>query len=193
MSLVPLLSAPWHIQVHAFAAMAALVLGIIQFAAPKGTVPHRVIGPVWVILMATVIVSAVFIVHPRAPGEPITAHFTFIHYIFIPLTTFGLVGGLIRIFRGGPDMKRHGGSFMGIFIGGLVIAGFFTFMPGRIMHDVVFDKRLSDNPIAYDAPYLYFLPGAEPPEREVPDAYRKEQASEDFNETDETNDAADSD
>ena len=41
MSLQPLLDAPWVIQLHAFGAMFAFVLGIVQFAAPKGTLPHK--------------------------------------------------------------------------------------------------------------------------------------------------------
>jgi uncharacterized membrane protein len=39
MSLAPLLSAPLVIQVHAFAAMAAFVLGVVQLAAPRGRFP----------------------------------------------------------------------------------------------------------------------------------------------------------
>jgi uncharacterized membrane protein len=35
MSLAPLLQALPQIQIHAFAAMAAFVLGLVQFAAPK--------------------------------------------------------------------------------------------------------------------------------------------------------------
>ena len=37
MSLAPLLNAPLVVQLHALAAMAALVLGIVQLVAPKGT------------------------------------------------------------------------------------------------------------------------------------------------------------
>jgi uncharacterized membrane protein len=41
MSLAPLLNAAPAIPVHAFAAMAAFVLGEVQFATPNGTRPHR--------------------------------------------------------------------------------------------------------------------------------------------------------
>ena len=54
MSLEPLLAAPLATRVHAFAAMAAFALGAAQLAAPKGTVPHRTIGWIWVLLMVTV-------------------------------------------------------------------------------------------------------------------------------------------
>ena len=44
MSLEPLLAAAPVVQIHAFAAMSAFVLGVIQLAAPKGTLPHRTLG-----------------------------------------------------------------------------------------------------------------------------------------------------
>lgn len=58
MSLAPLLDAAPAIPLHAFAAMAAFVLGIVQFAAPKGTLPHRTVGWIWVALMAMVAASS---------------------------------------------------------------------------------------------------------------------------------------
>jgi uncharacterized membrane protein len=51
MSLAPLLDAAPAIPLHAFAAMTAFALGVVQFAAPKGTLPHRTIGWIWVCLM----------------------------------------------------------------------------------------------------------------------------------------------
>ena len=47
MSLAPLLNAAPAIPVHAFAAMAVFVLGVVQLAAPKGTLPHRTLGWIW--------------------------------------------------------------------------------------------------------------------------------------------------
>jgi len=60
-SLAPLLNAEPVIQVHAFAAIAALALGIVQLSAPKGTLPHRSMGWIWVTLMLIVSISAFFI------------------------------------------------------------------------------------------------------------------------------------
>src|SRR5205814_8805961 len=61
MSFAPLLDAAPAIPLHAFAAMTAFALGIVQFAAPKGTLPHRTIGWVWVGLMAAVAISSLWI------------------------------------------------------------------------------------------------------------------------------------
>jgi uncharacterized membrane protein len=47
MSLAPLLDAAPAIPVHAFAAMTAF-LRVVQLAAPKGTLPHRTLGWIWV-------------------------------------------------------------------------------------------------------------------------------------------------
>lgn len=44
MSLTPLLNASLAIQLHAIAAMSAFALGVVQLAAPKGTLPHLTIG-----------------------------------------------------------------------------------------------------------------------------------------------------
>jgi uncharacterized membrane protein len=61
MTLAPLLDAPAVIQIHAFAAIAAFAIGLVQLSAPKGTVPHRLIGWSWVMLMLTVAISSFFI------------------------------------------------------------------------------------------------------------------------------------
>ena len=42
--------------------MSALLLGAIQFAAPKGTIPHRTVGWTWVGLMVVMLTTA-FINH----------------------------------------------------------------------------------------------------------------------------------
>lgn len=137
MSLQPLLEAPWIVQVHAFAAIVAFFLGIIQFAAPKGTLPHKTLGAVWIVLMTAVTVSSVFIRPALYPGLPVSQWFGPIH-IFTVITAVGIFGGVHYLIRGGAILKGHKGPFMGIFIGGLIIAGGFAFLPGRIMHAVVF-------------------------------------------------------
>ena len=58
MTLAPLLSASPAIQLHAFAAMAALALGLAQFGGPKGTGLHRTLGWLWVVLMRMICAAA---------------------------------------------------------------------------------------------------------------------------------------
>jgi uncharacterized membrane protein len=130
MSLDPLLQAAPVIRVHAFAAIAAFLLGVIQLAAPKGTLPHRIVGWAWASLMLVIGVSAFFIHEIRlwGPWSPI-------HLIAI-FTLVMLPVGVLRAHR--HDVAAHRRTMLGLFIGGLVVAGLFTFVPGRIMYHVVF-------------------------------------------------------
>lgn len=137
MSLEPLLSAPWIIQVHAFGAIAGFFLALIQFAAPKGTLPHKTIGVLWMVILFTVAVSSIFIRPAYYPGLPFIQWFSWIH-IFTLLTFWALIEGSFYLLRGGPKLKKHSGAFTGLFIGGLLIAGAFAFLPGRTMHKVLF-------------------------------------------------------
>ncbi len=137
MTLEPLLAASPVVQAHAFFAMAAFALGVVQLAAPKGTLPHRTAGIVWMLLMLIVATSSAFITHPVGFGDPFWARFSFIH-LFTLLTFFGLARGAYFLMRGGKALKRHVGPLTGVFIGGLVIAGALAFAPGRIMHQVAF-------------------------------------------------------
>lgn len=130
MTLQPLLSASPAIQIHAFAAMAAFVLGIVQLSAPKGTLPHRTLGWIWVLLMTTVCVSAFFIHELRWWGEWSPIHLLAIFtLIMLPLAV-----NRARQHR----VSAHERAMVSLFLGALVIAGLFTFTPGRIMHAVVF-------------------------------------------------------
>lgn len=137
MTLEPLLTAPPVVQAHAFGAMAGFALGIVQFLAPKGTLPHKTLGVIWIIIMATVGISSAFIQHPVEPGDPFWRRFSFIH-LFTLLTAYALLQGGWLLLRGGPGMRFHSRPFAGLFIGGLVIAGVLAFLPGRVMHQVVF-------------------------------------------------------
>jgi uncharacterized membrane protein len=130
MSLAPLLNAESVIQIHAFAAIAAFGLGIVQLTAPKGTLRHRAIGWIWVVLLAMVALSSFFIHEIKLIGP-----FSPIHLLSI-FTLVMLPLALAHARR--HEVQRHRKAMTSIFIGALVIAGAFTFLPGRIMHAVVF-------------------------------------------------------
>jgi uncharacterized membrane protein len=130
MSLAPLLDAPAAIQLHAFAALAAFAVGAAQLAAPKGTLPHRLVGWSWVTLMVGVAVSSFWIHELRVwgPWSPI-------HLLSI-FTLAALPFAVMHARR--HRVARHRKAMVGIFTGALVVAGLFTLLPGRIMHAVVF-------------------------------------------------------
>jgi uncharacterized membrane protein len=130
MSLAPLLEAASAIPLHAFAAMAAFVLGLVQFAAPKGTLPHRTIGWIWVVLMVVVAASSFWIHQIRLVGP-----FSPIHLLSI----FTLVMLPLAVWRAHTHrVTDHRRAMILLFAGALVVAGLFTLVPGRIMHRVIF-------------------------------------------------------
>ncbi len=129
MTLQPLLDASPAIQAHAFAAMAAFALGFVQLAAPKGTLPHRTIGYVWVVLMLVICITSFWIQDLRVwgPWSPI-------HLLSI-FTLATLPFAILHARR--HRVSQHRNAMIAMFAGALLIAGLFTFVPGRIMHAVV--------------------------------------------------------
>jgi len=130
MSLEPLLQAPLAIQLHAAAALSALVLGIVQFTAPKGTLPHRAVGYVWVALMAIVALSSFWIHELRIVGPWSPIHLIAI-YVLIALPFAVWSARRHRV-------TTHKRNMIGMFLGGLIGAGLFTLVPGRILGQALF-------------------------------------------------------
>src|SRR3984893_2289738 len=130
MSLTPLLEAAPAIPLHAFAAMAAFALGVVQLTAPKGTLPHRALGWIWVGLMAGGALSSFWIHQIRllGPWRPI-------HLLSICTLAILPLGVWMAHRHRVADHRR---IMIYTFSGALVIAGLFTLLPGRIMHAVVF-------------------------------------------------------
>ncbi len=94
MRLAPLLQASPAIQVHVAAAVLAILLGAYQFLARKGSVPHRVIGWIWVVLLGSICISSFFI-----PGS-----------IFIgPVSVFHALSvyTLWSLYRGTKAARQH--------------------------------------------------------------------------------------
>jgi uncharacterized membrane protein len=130
MTLAPLLEAAPAIPLHAFAAMGAFVLGVVQLAAPKGTLPHRALGWIWVSLMALVAISSFWIHQIRLLGPWSPIHL---------LSIFVLLMLPLAVWRAHQHRVADHRLIMTLtFSGALVIAGLFTLLPGRIMHAVVF-------------------------------------------------------
>jgi uncharacterized membrane protein len=117
------------IKIHLAAAVGALFLGGVMLASRKGRTFHRIAGWVWVTIMATVAVSSIFI-RTLNPG-----HFSWIHG-FTAVTLLALPIGVVA--AKSHNVKTHRGTMMGMFLGGLVIAGLFTFVPGRLMFQMFF-------------------------------------------------------
>jgi uncharacterized membrane protein len=151
MTLAPLLAASPLIQLHAYLGMAAVVVGVVQVAAPKGTVPHRAFGWTWIVLIAVMMILAI-IDHANRTSyfwdlfdtgvcsgdatSPVRAtscasiHLISIYFIL------ALPFGALAARRGEIALHRYSmlWLFWGIFMTGTML----TAVPHRIMHAVIF-------------------------------------------------------
>ena len=130
MDFSPLLQASPLIQIHAAAALIALVIGALQFFRTKGDRPHRAIGRIWVSLMALVALSSFFIWTIRLWGL-----FSPIHLISI--FTLAMLWRGVQFARQ-RKIAWHKRTMTYTYCLALIVTGFFTFYPGRIMYRVAF-------------------------------------------------------
>ncbi len=130
MTLEPLLSAPFAIQFHVATVVPAAVLGAILLLRRKGTRMHRLFGRVWIGLMVATALST-FLIHTINQFHG----FSLIHLLSIA-TLSGCYHAVTAARRG--DIRSHRLAIRTVYVGGIVIAGGFTFLPGRIMHSVLF-------------------------------------------------------
>jgi uncharacterized membrane protein len=149
MTLEPLLEAPPLVQVHAVLAVAAIALGVVQLAAPKGKLPHRTLGWTWISLIAMMLIVA-FFNHDILPWDPFgpavccrgtdscargSASCASIHLISVYFL-LALPYGALHARR--HDLIGHRNAMLWLFLGVLLVGTVLTFVPHRIMHDVVF-------------------------------------------------------
>ncbi len=120
------------IAVHLATALPALLLGPVILFNRKGDRRHRWLGRIWVGLMMVTAVASAFI---RSPGTGIAGTgFSFIHLF----TIWTLIGVPLAVFaiRAG-DIKGHRTAMIGLYFG-LVVAGAFTLIPGRLLGNWLF-------------------------------------------------------
>ena len=125
-----LLSQSQPIPLHALAAIFAILLGAIQLLSRKGTLIHKALGWVWVLLMLAVSVSSLFIHEINMWGKYSPIHILSLWTIFCLLLAIYFV----RI----GNIKRHKQIMVLSYLLALILTGLFTLLPGRVMHTVIF-------------------------------------------------------
>ena len=133
MNLTPLLEAPLAVKLHVATVLPAFVLGAyLILASKKGAPLHRALGYLYLSLMGATSLAAMF-VHGIAPDWPLGL--SPIH-LFVPLTLYYAIAGW-RAARA-HNVRAHKNAMLGLYTGALLIAGAFTFLPGRIMFRIFF-------------------------------------------------------
>ncbi len=128
MTLEPFWAATPAIQVHAVAALLSLGVGGAVLSARKGTSIHKAAGWAWIVLMTATAVSSFWILEIRQNS------FSPIHLLSI----FTLVSLALAVWwRRKGNITGHARAMQGAFFG-LLGAGLFTILPGRIIGRMLF-------------------------------------------------------
>ncbi len=128
MTLAPILASSAAIKFHLAAAVLAVGLGSAVLVMCKGTLAHKWAGWVWVGAMLAVALSS-FAITSISPG-----HYSPIHILSI-ITLISLPAAIWLRRRG--QIRAHAITMISTF-SGLLIAGLFTLVPGRLLHAAIF-------------------------------------------------------
>jgi uncharacterized membrane protein len=130
MNFTPIAEAPLAIRIHLATIIPAFFLGTwLIFFSRKGARAHRAIGASYLVLMTITATAAIFIrqLHPGG--------FSFFH-LFVLLTYWGVFSAIWNLRK--KDIQGHKRAMVGLYVGGLLIAGGLTFLPGRMMYRLFF-------------------------------------------------------
>lgn len=119
--------------IHLATVVPCVFIGAALFIMKKGTPIHKMSGRVYMILM--LITATVTLFMPAKVGGTILNHFGFIH-LFSLLTFQSIPRSYFAIKKG--NVKAHRNSMIGLYVGAILIAGAFTFTPGRYLHTLFF-------------------------------------------------------
>lgn len=130
MNFAPVTEASLQIKWHLATVVPAFLLGTwLIFFSRKGARLHRSIGVAYLVLMTITATAAIFIRDLRH------GNFSLLH-LFVPLTYWSVFSAIRCLRR--KDIEGHRRAMLGLYVGGLLIAGSLTFLPGRIMHRLFF-------------------------------------------------------
>jgi uncharacterized membrane protein len=107
----------------------AFLIGTFLLLNPKGTRVHKLLGKIYMVLMLLTAIVTLFM--SAVVGPTLLNHFGFIH-LFSFLVFYSVPTSYFAARNG--NIIKHKSSMLGLYIGGILIAGSFTFMPGRLLH-----------------------------------------------------------
>lgn len=118
------------LQIHVISAVTTFMIGALLLSGlPKGTTTHRRLGWLWVTTMASTAISSFFLTGLNGGSFSVIHGLSAWTIIVVPFA----VAAARR-----HDVKRHASAMRGMFLGGMAIAGLFTFLPGRLMWHLFF-------------------------------------------------------
>lgn len=118
---------------HLATVMPCIFLGAYVLWAKKGTVIHKKLGRIYMVLM--LVTAAITLFMPALVGPQLLNHFGWIH-LFSLLTLWTVPTAYTAIKKG--NIKAHQRKMLLLYFGAIVIAGSFTLAPGRFLNELFF-------------------------------------------------------
>lgn len=127
--LSPLLTIPHVLQAHIAGALTAFLIGIVLLLGVKGRTFHKVLGYAWITAMAVTAISSFFL-------TGINGNYYSPIHLLSGWTVIVLPMAIAAARR--RNIQSHSRQMTETFVGGMLIAGLFSFLPGRFMWHLFF-------------------------------------------------------
>ena len=111
----------------------AFIIATYMMLIKKGTAQHKFLGRIYMVLMLFTAMVTLFM--SAQVGPTLFDHFGFIHLLSV-LVLYSVPSAYFAIKAG--DVKKHKLTMIGLYIGGMLVAGGFTLVPGRFLGDLIF-------------------------------------------------------
>jgi uncharacterized membrane protein len=111
----------------------ALIIGTYILVNQKGTPKHKALGRIYMLLM--LITAVITLIMPAQLGATFLGHFGYIHLLSL-LTLYAVPAAIIYIRKG--NVGGHKRSMILLYCGGILVAGTFALMPGRLLNTWLF-------------------------------------------------------
>lgn len=118
---------------HLGTVVPCFIIGTVLLIIKKGTTVHKKAGRFYMILMMVTAVITLFM--PAQIGPKLFNHFGWIHS-FSFLTIYTVPTAYSAVKKG--NIKSHKKKMILLYFGAIIIAGGFTFFPGRYLYEIFF-------------------------------------------------------
>ena len=118
---------------HLATVVPCFLIGTFLLLIKKGTQIHKAFGRIYMILMLFTAIVTLFM--PSEVGPRFLDHFGWIHS-FSFLTVYTVPTAYWAVKKG--NIKAHKRKMILLYFGAIIIAGGFTFFPGRYLHQLFF-------------------------------------------------------
>lgn len=119
--------------IHLATVVPCFFIGTILLLIKKGTNFHIIAGRVYMVLMLFTGIITLFM--EAKVGPLFLNHFGYLHLLSL-LTIWTVPKAYFAIKKG--NIKSHKRAMLSLYFGGLIIAGGFTFFPGRYLYNLFF-------------------------------------------------------